>query len=123
MGEIFRLRKSANDARGIAYDNFGRRDVTDHDAACADYAVVADRHAGKNDRAASDPHIVADMNRTRGLQTLAPARRIDRMLRGVELNGRTDLHIIPDIDAGTVEKHTVIVDKDAPSKTDIVTIV
>ena len=49
----------------------------------------------KNDRAASDPHVAAYTDRARRLQTDTPGTRIGRVLRGVELKGRTDLRISP----------------------------
>jgi hypothetical protein len=52
--------ESTNDARRIACNDAGRQNVTYHDAACANHAVVSDGHAKENDRAATDPHIVPD---------------------------------------------------------------
>ena len=99
--------KLANDARWIARNDFGRRDVMGHDAACADDAAVADGYARKNDRAASDPHIVSDADRASIFQTGSPYVRLKWMGRGVDLHGRSHLEIVPDLDRRAVKKYAV----------------
>jgi hypothetical protein len=72
--------KSANDARRAPDNDGRRRDVMYHDAAGPDHAPVSDGYTRKNDRAAADPHIVADADRTGIFQTGPPHVRLKRMV-------------------------------------------
>src|SRR5688500_2561174 len=103
--------KSANNARRIAHNNFARWDVTHHDAARANHALVAHCHARKNNGAASDPHIVADADRASILQARSPDLRFKWVRGGIDLYGRSHLEIISDLDGCAVEEDAVEVDE------------
>ena len=75
--------KGTNDTGRVADNDGGGWDVVNDDAARADHASVSDRHSGQDDRAASNPDIIADADRTSIFQTGSSYIRLKRMLGGI----------------------------------------
>ena len=71
---------------------------------------------GKHDRAAADPHAVADADRPGVFEPGGAGPPIERMGRRVELHRRAHLQIVADLDRRAVEKHAVVVDEGALSR-------
>ncbi len=92
---LFKLGKRANHFRRIARDDDIGWHVLGHHAAISDDASITDRHAGADDCLAADPHIVADRD---GFTQLLRATQFgfDRMRCRVNVNARSDEHIVPE---------------------------
>src|SRR6185312_12002562 len=109
----------ANDTRRIADRKAARRQVAGDDAAGADDAAVADRHAGEDYRAAADPYAAADADRPRHLPSGDALGAVEWVGGRVELNRRTHLQIVADLDRRAVEEDAVEVDKGAVADPDV----
>jgi hypothetical protein len=55
---------NGNGTRGIPHHGFSRRNVTCDDTAGPDDRIIADTYAWQEDRAAADPDIAADLDRS-----------------------------------------------------------
>jgi hypothetical protein len=97
--------------------------VTSDNATCPDYGVITNGHAWQNDRAAADPHILTDPDGSPKLGTRPAYRRITRMVRCVYLHRRADLSSRSNSHRNDVEDHTVEVEENARSDSDVVTVV
>ena len=85
----------------IAGHGSARRDIAGDDAAGIDYGIVTNTHPGKQDGAAADPGIAADVDWAPELQP-SPARlQIARVVGGVDLHRGTDLRPIANYDQTT----------------------
>lgn len=93
------------------------------DAAGTDYGIVANTHTGKQDGAAADPGIAADIDWTPELQPSLARRRIARVGGGVDLHCGTDLRPIADHDRNHVENDAIEIEEDVRSNPDIVAVI
>ena len=119
----FAALKRANESGWVAYNDAGRRHVVHDDGPCAYHAAVSDGHAGKNDGAASNPHIVADADRPGIFQTGSPHLRFERMRRGVHLHRRSHLKVVPDLDQRAIEKNAIEIDEGMYPQPNVIAII
>ena len=92
--------------------------VTTAPAPTADHAPAADAHAWQHDRAAADPHVIADRDRPAHLD-LAPLERVDRVRRGVQLHVGREEDVVPDADLGNVQHAAPRVGVEVPPHVDV----
>lgn len=90
------LRCCADHPARVADGQAVGRNVLGDDTARANDAVRADRHAGQDDGAGTNPNIVADMNGMRVLQPLQPLPNIHRVFFHDDADAGGDKHVVAD---------------------------
>ena len=100
-----------DDPRGDAGGDDPGWEVARDDGPGADDGVVADGHAWTDDRAPSEPDVVADRDRLGGLPAEPARLRVDRVGGGEKLDARRELARGADPDGRDIEQHAVVVDE------------
>ena len=107
----------------ITHSNGVRRYVFSHYTSCADGYVIADGHARQDSDAATNPHIVADVDRLCPLPTTVALHRVCAVTGGVDANIGANEAVIADSDSCFIEDCEVEVRKEPLAHTDLLAIV
>src|SRR5262245_14075258 len=107
-----------DDTAGIAGREDARGDIARDHAAGADDRARADPNSRAEDRRTADPHVRADLDRPAELLD-SPQLRAPRVQGGVDLHGRAEEGVIPDLHIAYIQYDAVEVEVDPRPEPDV----
>lgn len=108
---------------GISGRYNARWDVMHDYTACANRDIVANCHARADRHVPAEPDVVTDFHGSGEFNAAFAFVRINRVVRGIDVNPRGDEGMVADLDPGAIENHAIEVHVEVFTDRDVQTIV